>query len=180
MQAQLSIEKNTIISTDTDFTSLEDFNYIYADITGDGQLIFNASNKQELTTSYLTQLPNVSIQNSKSFSFNTAIQIEGDLHINADLITIYSSIYLEGKLQVADHTKIFGVENIQLKTKYQPQPFPLSNQHQTTEITFGIDYLENTNTATNLNIKKKKYYYKNIASYLLAIEIPTPPPENRC
>ena len=178
-QAQLSIEKHTKVAVDTYFTSLEDFNYIYADIKGEGKFIFNSTEKQELTTSYLTHFPNVSIQNSKSFLFNTAIQIDGNLKLNAKLVNIYSPIYIKGQLQVADHTKILGKDNIQIQTQFQTQQFPFSNQQQTTDISFGVDYTKNTHTPTDQNFKNKKttYPYNTIATYLLAIKIPTPPPE---
>ena len=175
MHAQLSIKKHTKVHIDKIFTSLESKNVIHSDVKGKGDLIFNSAHEQELTTGYLTQLPNVIIKNSKSFHFNTPIQIDGDLSLHASSVTVKLPIYLKGNLQVDDHTKIFGIENIQFKTQIQPQPIPFTNQHQTTDITLGVEHLKNANTLTNQHSNKTKYHYKNIASYLLAVKIPKPP-----
>ena len=168
--SQLSIKEHTKVHIDTSFTSLESRNIINSDVNGKGQLIFNSAHAQELNTAHLISLPNITINTSSSFTFKTPIEIDGDLTLNANFVTIQSPIHLKGKLQVADDTTILGKENIHLQTQIQTQPFPLSNKHQTIDITIGVQHLKHTNTPTNQNSKKTKYYYKNIATYLLAVK----------
>ena len=177
IHSQLSVKEHTKFHIDTNFTSFESYNVINSDVKGKGQLVFNSAHAQELNTAHFISLPNITINTSSSFTFNTAIQIVGDLSLNSKLVNIHSPIYMEGKLQVADQTKIFGKENIQFQTQLQPQSFPLSNQHQTTNITLDVEHIKHINTPANQNFKKTKYFHKNCSYLLLAIEIPTPPPE---
>ncbi len=116
IQAQLIVEKNTLLAIDADFTSLERQNFIYEDIKGEGHLIFIASHNQELITEHLTKLPNLSIQTLSSFTFYTAIQVEGDLSLNADVVSIASPIYLKGKLLLDAYTVVYGKHHIQFQT----------------------------------------------------------------
>lgn len=168
------IEPNTFVSIETESN---EFN---ASIQGEGTLLFSGKNRQHLHNQAYIQLPNVKIQTQYSFTFYNPLLINGSLTVQSQELRVNADIYVKQSLAISPHTKVFGEEFLHHQPMVKPLSIPFQN-YPTTPIVIHVQNTKVICTIHTIRYKEVKpsYHYTEIKSDLLALAIPTPPPEYR-
>lgn len=177
---QLYLGEEEVVHVGSELSSAEAVNVFNTDVTGTSRLIFNGKTPQQLLSHQTIALPNVRIASLSQFTWRASVHINGVLEVETPYLEMLALVTLKGQPKVNPNSIISHAEFIINTSQYKPLQAPVQNSPMSLKVfTTAEEFSYASALTTQVESKKAaSFTYQDLKVNLLAIAIPTPPPES--